>query len=121
MMRRARHLIHQSSFRARHFPRDMLYRFPGAADAPRVCRLNKLKVLALALLTLLPTGSRAQEGAQAQTFEKSLDVAAPVELRVKNPTGRVTVVAEDGLSKVSVRATSAAGLAIGERDVRVTS
>jgi Ca-activated chloride channel family protein len=49
-----------------------------------------------------------------------LDAAAPVELRVKNRTGRVTVVAEDELKKVSIRATSAAGLSVTERDVRVT-
>jgi Ca-activated chloride channel family protein len=53
-------------------------------------------------------------------FEKVLDAASPVELRVKNRTGRVTVVAEDESKQVSIRATSAAGLPVTERDVRVT-
>jgi len=97
----------------------MFYRFPAAADAPRAPRLSWSKLFALALLTLLPAGARAQEGAQG--FGRELAAPAPVELRVKNPTGRVTVVAEDGFGKVSIRATSAAGLAVGERDVRVTS
>jgi Ca-activated chloride channel family protein len=40
---------------------------------------------------------------------------------VKNRTGRVTVVAEDESRKVSIHATSAAGLPVTERDVRVTN
>ena len=94
----------------------MFYRSPSAAYAPRVLRLNGSKVFAVLLLSLLCLGSRAR----AQEFGRELDTAAPVELRVKNRTGRVTVVAEDELKKVSIRATSAAGLPVTERDVRVT-
>ena len=95
----------------------MLYPFPAAESSGRVLRPKKtaLFVLALAALSLC-----APAPARAQVFERELDAAGPVELRVKNRAGRVTVVAEDGLKKVSVRATSAAGLAVGEGDVRVS-
>ncbi|HVF42882.1 MAG TPA: VWA domain-containing protein [Pyrinomonadaceae bacterium] len=96
----------------------MFYRFPYAAAAPRAPRLNKSKLFALLTLALLCAGARA--GARAEGFEKVLDAASPVELRVKNRTGRVTVIAEDESKNVSVRATSAAGLPVTERDVRVT-
>jgi Ca-activated chloride channel family protein len=96
----------------------MFYRFPSAAYAPRVLRLNSSKVFAVLLLSLLCLGSQAR--ARAQEFTRELDAAAPVELRVKNRTGRVTVVAEDESKRVSIRATSAAGLPVTERDVRVT-
>jgi VWFA-related protein len=62
---------------------------------------------------------RAQ--AQAAGFERDIDASAPVELRVKNRTGRVTVLAEEESKRVSIRASSAAGLAVTERDVRVTA
>jgi Ca-activated chloride channel family protein len=97
----------------------MLYRFPRAAAAPRVPLPKKSKVLALLALAIVCVGVQAR--ARAQGFERELDAASPVELRVKNRTGRVTVVAEDDSKKVSIRATSAAGLPVTERDVRVTS
>lgn len=96
----------------------MFYRFPSAAVAPRVPRLKKSKLFVLLLLALVCAGSH--RSARAQGFEKQFDAASPVELRVKNRTGRVTVVAEDESKKVSIRATSAAGLPVTERDVRVT-
>lgn len=96
----------------------MFYRFPHAAAAPRALRLKKSKLFALLTLALVCAGASAS--ARAQAFERVLDAASPVELRVKNRTGRVTVVAEDESKKVSVRATSAAGLPVTERDVRVT-
>jgi VWFA-related protein len=64
---------------------------------------------------------RARAQAQAAGFERDIDAAAPVELRVKNRTGRVTVLAEGESKRVSIRASSAAGLAVTERDVRVTA
>jgi Ca-activated chloride channel family protein len=97
----------------------MLYRFPAAAAAPRVPRLNRSKLFALILLALVCAASHAS--ARAQGFEREIDAASPVELRVKNRTGRVTVIAEDESKKVSIRATSAAGLPVTERDVRVTA
>src|ERR1051325_10277444 len=78
----------------------MLYRFPCASAAPRVPRLKGSKIFALTLLALACFG--AQSRARAQGFEKELDAAAPVELRVKNRTGRVSVLAEDDLKKVSI-------------------
>src|SRR5215212_6666807 len=96
----------------------MFYPFPYAAAAPRAPRLKSSKLFALLTLALLCAGTQAS--ARAQGFEKVLDAASPVELRVKNRTGRVTVVAEDESKKVSVRAASAAGLPITESDVRVT-
>src|ERR1044072_6862169 len=97
----------------------MFYRFPSAAAVgPRAPRLKKAKVLALLTLALLCAGGGAS--ARAQGFEKVLDAASPVELRVKNRTGRVTVLAEDESKKVSIRASSAAGLPVTERDGRVT-
>src|SRR3954470_14418640 len=97
----------------------MFYRFPAAAKAPRVSRLCKSKIFALLTLLMLSAGSHVS--ARAQGFEREIDAASPVELRVKNRTGRVTVIAEDESKKVSIRATSAAGLAVTERDVRVTA
>ena len=95
----------------------MLYRVPAAEPAGRVFRLRKLAPLVMALACVSPgPPARAR---QAQGFERELDAPAPVELRVKNRTGRVTVLAEDDSKKVSIRASSAAGLAVGERDVRV--
>lgn len=97
----------------------MFYPFPSAAVASRVPCLKKSKVLALLTLAFVCAGSYSS--ARAQGFGKELDAASPVELRVKNRTGRVTVVAEDESKKVSILATSAAGLPVTERDVRVTS
>jgi Ca-activated chloride channel family protein len=97
----------------------MLYRFPAAAAAPRVPRLNRSKLFALVLLALVCAVSQAS--VRAQGFEREIDAASAVELRVKNRTGRVTVIAEDESKRVSIRATSAAGLPVTERDVRVTS
>ena len=96
----------------------MFYRTPAAEPAGRVFRLKRI---ALFVLALACAGAcvRALARPQGQGFERELDAASPVELRVKNRTGRVTVTAEDDLKKVSIRATSAAGLSVGERDVRV--
>jgi Ca-activated chloride channel family protein len=71
------------------------------------------------MLAFVCAGSQAS--VRAQGFEREIDAASPVELRVKNRTGRVTVIAEDESKKVSIRATSAAGLPVTERDVRVTA
>jgi Ca-activated chloride channel family protein len=95
----------------------MFYRVPSAKPTGRVFRLKKTALIILALTGL---SLCAQGRARAQGFERELDAAAPVELRVRNRTGRVTVVAEDELRKVSIRASSAAGLPVGEKDVRVT-
>ena len=64
---------------------------------------------------------RARAQGEAAVFERDIDASAPVELRVKNRTGRVTVLAEEESKRVSIRATSAAGVAVTERDVRVTA
>ncbi|HEX8286344.1 MAG TPA: VWA domain-containing protein [Pyrinomonadaceae bacterium] len=95
----------------------MFYQAPAAEFSGRVSRLKKyaLFVVALASASLCAFGQ-----APAGGFERELDASGPVELRVKNRTGRVTVVAEEGLKQVSIRATSAAGLGVGEKDVRVT-
>jgi Ca-activated chloride channel family protein len=95
----------------------MFYRVPSAKPTGRVFRLKKTALIILALTGL---SLCAHGRARAQGFERELDAAAPVELRVRNRTGRVTVVAEDELRKVSIRASSAAGLPVGEKDVRVT-
>ena len=97
----------------------MLYRVPAAESPARALRLKKSIYCALAAAAIFLCAS-ASVRAQQQGYERELDAPAPVELRVKNRTGRVTVVAEDELKKVSVRATSAAGLSVGERDVRVS-
>ncbi|MDT7806646.1 MAG: Ca-activated chloride channel [Acidobacteriota bacterium] len=96
----------------------MFYRVPGAEPSGRVFRLKKAALITLAVAGL---SLCAQARARAQGFERELDAAAgPVELRVKNRAGRVTVVAEDELKKVSIRATSTAGLSVGEKDVRIS-
>ncbi|MET0624091.1 MAG: VWA domain-containing protein [Pyrinomonadaceae bacterium] len=95
----------------------MFYQAPAAEQSGRVSRLKKnvLFVVALAGLSLC-----ALAQSPAGVFERELDASGPVELRVKNRTGRVTVTAEEGLKQVSIRATSAAGLGVTEKDVRVT-
>jgi VWFA-related protein len=95
----------------------MFYQAPAAQWSGRVSRLKKnvIFVVALAGLSLC-----ALAQSPAGVFERELDAPGPVELRVKNRTGRVTVTAEEGLKRVSVRATSAAGLGVTEKDVRVT-
>src|SRR5437764_7626265 len=97
----------------------MLYRVPAAESPARALRLKKSIYCALAAAAVALCAS-APSRAQQQVYERELDAPGPVELRVKNRTGRVTVVADDELKKVSVRATSAAGLSVGERDVRVS-
>ena len=94
----------------------MLYRSPAAEPSGRVFPLQKIF---LALLLLAGPAPRARAQTPAEGFGRELDVPGPVELRVKNRTGRVTVSAEEGLKQVSVRAASAAGLVVTERDVRV--
>jgi VWFA-related protein len=102
----------------------MLYRAPAAEPSARALRLKKIALFVLVLTGLLLPCAQGlalpRVPSRAQVFERELDAAGPVELRVKNRTGRVTVVAEDGLKQVSIRATSAAALAVGERDVRVS-
>jgi VWFA-related protein len=95
----------------------MFYRAPAASPSGRAFLLQKI---VLALLLLAGPAPRARAQVPAEAFGRELDATDPVELRVKNRMGRVTVSAEDGLKQVSVRATSAAGLAVTERDVRVT-
>jgi Ca-activated chloride channel family protein len=96
----------------------MLYRAPSAESSGRVSRLQ---IVALAILLSAAPLPRARAQGEAAVFERDIDAAAPVELRVKNRTGRVSVLAEEDSRRVSVRASSAAGLAVTERDVRVTA
>lgn len=96
----------------------MFYRVPSADVSGRVSRLQIIALVILLLAVPLP---RARARTQAATFERDLDASAPIELRVKNRTGRVSVLAEDESKRVSIRASSATGLAVTERDVRVTT
>lgn len=96
----------------------MFYRVPSAESSSRVFRLQTIILVLLMLAAPLPR-ARAQE--PAALFERDIDASAPVELRVKNRTGRVTVLAEEESKRVSIRATSAAGVLVTERDVRVTA
>jgi VWFA-related protein len=84
-------------------------------------RAFRLQTIALAILLLAAPLPRARARGQAAAFERDLDAASAVELRVKNRTGRVSVLAEEDSKRVSISATSAAGLAVTERDVRVTA
>src|ERR1044071_974046 len=100
----------------------MLYRVPSAESSCRGLRLLTTALLLLTLAAPLPfvrVRARAQD--PAAVFERDLDAASPVELRVKNRTGRVSVLAEEDSKRVSIRASSAAGVAVWERDVRVSS
>lgn len=95
----------------------MFYQAPAAEQSGRVSRLKKIALFVVALAGLsLCVWAQTPAG----VFERELDASGPVELRVKNRTGRVTVMAEEGLKQVSIRATSAAGLGVSEKDVRVT-
>src|SRR2546429_179596 len=97
----------------------MLYRTPAAESPARALRLQKFIYCALAAAAIALCAS-APARARQQGYERELDAAGPVELRLQNRTGRVTVVAEDELKRVAGRATSAAGLSVGEKDVRVS-
>jgi Ca-activated chloride channel family protein len=96
----------------------MLYRVPAAASPARVLRLNKFVCPVLILAALFVC---APPTSRAQSFAREVDAPGRMELRVKNRTGRVTVEAADEQKNVSISATSAAGLPVGERDVRVSS
>ncbi|HEX8557805.1 MAG TPA: VWA domain-containing protein [Pyrinomonadaceae bacterium] len=98
----------------------MLYPFAPAGPSGRAFRLKRTIVFAAASVASVWLCVCALAQGPAGGFARELDAPSPVELRVKNRTGRVTVTAEEGLKQVLVRATSAAGLAFGERDVRVT-
>src|SRR5947209_4030946 len=95
----------------------MLYRVPAAESPARALRLKKSVCFALVAVAIALC---AAQSARAQKYERELDAPGAIELRVKNRTGRVTVVADDEAKKVSIRATSAAGLPVGEKDVRVS-
>lgn len=95
----------------------MFYRVHAAAWPSSHFRPRSLArfALVLAALSLWCAGA-----ARAQTYERELDAPAKLELRVKNSTGRVTVVAEEERKNIAVRATST-GLPVSEKDVRVES
>lgn len=95
----------------------MFYQAPVAEQSGRVSRLKKNVIFVVALAGLSLCALAQSPGG---VFERELDASGPIELRVKNRTGRVTVLAEEGLKQVSIRATSAAGLGVTEKDVRVT-
>src|SRR5215204_4242774 len=96
----------------------MFYRVPSAGVSGRVSRLH---IIALVILLSAAPLPRARAQGAAAVFERDLDAASPVELRVKNRTGRVSVLAEEESKRVSIRASSASGLSVTERDVRVTA
>src|SRR5947209_1092130 len=98
----------------------MLYRVPAAESPARALRFKKPIHCALVAAVIALCASAPSRAQQQQGYERELEAAGPVELRVKNRTGRVTVVADDESKKVSVRATSATGLSVGEKDVRVS-
>ncbi|MBC7931505.1 MAG: VWA domain-containing protein, partial [Rubrivivax sp.] len=82
---------------------------------------NRLRVKSSARFVLvLAALSLCAGAARAQVYERELDASAKLELRVKNRTGRVTVVAEEERKRIAVRAVST-GLPVGEKDVRVES
>lgn len=93
----------------------MFYRVPSARSSAR----RRTAPFALLSLTLLIFCAPA--AARAQVYEHEVDApAAGAEVRVRNRTGRVSVVAEDGRQKVSLRATTT-GMEVGEKEVRVQS
>jgi VWFA-related protein len=96
----------------------MFYRAPCAETS---CRAFRLRTIALVILLLAAPLPRAHAQTATAAFERDLDAASPVELRVKNRTGRVSVLAEEDSKRVSIRATSAAGVSVTERDVRVSA
>lgn len=75
----------------------------------------------LSLCALAALSVWASLSVHAQAYERELDTAETVELRIINRLGRVTVIASDEQrKKVSVRAESA-GAPVSEKDVRVES
>jgi VWFA-related protein len=94
----------------------MLYRVHADAWRFILFRIKSTArfVLVLAALSLCAVAARAQ------SYERELDAPGELELRVKNRTGRVTIVAEDERKRIAVRAVST-GLPVGEKDVRVES
>ncbi|HWS56027.1 MAG TPA: VWA domain-containing protein [Pyrinomonadaceae bacterium] len=92
----------------------MFYRVPSARSLARASR-RSASPLALLPLTLILLCAPAR----AQLYEHELDApGSGVAVRVRNRTGRVSVVAEDGRARVALRATTT-GLPVGEKEVRV--
>src|SRR3712207_2680459 len=87
------------------------------SPAARVARRGRASLVLFAVAVFVVGASAS---ARAQGYEREWEAGGAVELRVKNRLGRVTVVAEEGQTKVSVRAESL-GAPVGEKDVRVMS
>lgn len=97
----------------------MQYRIPSASRRTRALEFHT-PFLSLLALTLTLTLAPARVGAQ-EAYERELDApASGVELRVRNRTGRVSVLASDEHKKITVRAVSS-GAPVAEKDVRVES
>jgi Ca-activated chloride channel family protein len=94
----------------------MLYRFPSAPARERA-RLFKLPASFAAALVVASLGAPPAARAQG-VYEKEVDAPGPVEVRVTNRSGRVSVVASDEQKKISIRAASA-GAPVTEKEVRV--
>lgn len=95
----------------------MQYRVPSAAR-PVGRALPAVKTAHLLVLLLVVCAAQAPARQPPQAYERELETSGAVELRVKNRTGRVTVLAEEERKGISVRATSP-GKPVGEKDVRV--
>jgi Ca-activated chloride channel family protein len=96
----------------------MLYPVPAAQFPARVLRPTRFVPLFFAL-TLFGLG--VWSPARGQSFEREFDAPVTgVTLRVKNPAGRVNVLAEDERRRVSITATSA-GTPVGERDLKIAA
>ncbi|MFL6257062.1 MAG: hypothetical protein ACJ74T_18805, partial [Pyrinomonadaceae bacterium] len=77
----------------------MLYRAPCAELSGRAFRLQTIALVILLLAAPLP---RARAQVSDAAFERDLDAASAVELRVKNRTGRVSVLAVEDSKQVSI-------------------
>ena len=71
----------------------MFYRSPAAEQSGRVSRLKKIVIFVVALAGLSLCALAQSPGGVSSA---SLNASGPVELRVKNRTGRVTVAARRG-------------------------
>lgn len=95
----------------------MLYRNPPAARPVRRC-VPRTKSKALFGLLLL---FAAVASVSAQTYRRDFDTAETVSLTVKSRSGRVSVIAIDGLQKKVLVEAGSPGLAVEPADVRTVA
>ncbi|HEX8476206.1 MAG TPA: VWA domain-containing protein [Pyrinomonadaceae bacterium] len=94
----------------------MFYQSFDAQSLARIPYLRK-RIVALLVLSFVLTVGVSSGAAVQQSIERELNTPERVEVRIRNRSGRVTVIAADEHKKVTLRAETR-GATIAEKDVR---